>query len=135
MINPARTTIQSRAPVNGSVAAWEADAGSASVWPLPAAEVATAPGASAPAGCLGLGALGAAVVACDGTGRGCGRGLGAGDGVGEGVGPSQLAPWRWLLSAWTSTSWPPLQGAVLWGWLLPGPCSTAVADDAFPAAI
>ena len=61
-------------------------------------------------------------------------GTGAGPGCGCGPGSPQL-PERWLLSACTSTSWPPEHGAALWGWLLPGPCRTVVAFPPFFSAI
>ena len=38
-------------------------------------------------------------------------------------------------SAWTSTSWPPAQGAAVCGWLFPGPCSTVLGAAPFLCAI
>jgi hypothetical protein len=137
MISPARTRIHKGAPVNGSVAAWCADARMALLCPLCASDVATAPGASSPAGFEPGSRAGG--VWC-GTGRpefGCGSGAWSGVEVGSGDGAAapQLPPWRWLRSAWTSTSWRPVQGIALCGWLLPGPWSTSVPAAPFLSAI
>jgi hypothetical protein len=100
-ISPARTTIQSRAPVNGSVAACSADARTASPWPAEAETPVDSPPAGFEPGSF-VGACAVVVGACavvvvaavvvvgitgePGSGFGCGCGVG----VGVGSGPLQL---------------------------------------------
>jgi hypothetical protein len=72
-----------------------------------------------------------------GSGVGFGSGFGSGVGFGSGFGSGVLPHFALCLpfNACTSTSCPPEQGVALWGWLLPGPCSTLEPGAPFFCAI
>jgi len=66
-----------------------------------------------------------------GTGSECGTDREEGGDDGE----PHLRWWPFPFNAWTSISCPPEQGAVLCGWLFPGPCRMAFGAAPFLFAI